>query len=45
MNEFLLLAVTIVYLAICYRAPIAKTGNDGQRLDNKHFEHPAEKNN
>jgi hypothetical protein len=31
MNEFLLLAIAIVYLAICYGAPITKIGEDRQR--------------
>jgi hypothetical protein len=43
MNEFLLLAVAIVYLAICYGAPTTKIGNHRQLPDNEHFEHPAEK--
>jgi len=43
MNEFLLLAVTIVYLAISYGAPITKIGNDRQRSESEHFDHPAGK--
>jgi len=43
MNEFLLLAVTIVYLAISYGAPVTKTGDEGKRSENKHFDHPPGK--
>jgi len=43
MNEFLLLAVTIVYLAISYGAPVTKTGDDRQPPENKHFDHPVGK--
>jgi len=43
MNEFLLLAVTIVYLAISHGAPVTKTGEDRQRPENKHSDHPAGK--
>jgi len=44
MNEFLLLAVTIVYLAISHDgAPVTKIGDDRQRPENKHSDHLAGK--
>jgi len=43
MNEFLLLAVVVVYLAICYGRPIAKTNGDQQGPENQQSSHPAKK--
>jgi hypothetical protein len=43
MNEFLLLAVVIVYLAISHGAPVTKTGEDRQPPENKHSDYPAGK--
>jgi hypothetical protein len=42
MNEFLLLAVVVVYLAICYGRTITKTSSD-QGPENQQSSHPARK--
>jgi hypothetical protein len=41
MNEFLLLAVVVVYLAISYTRPITKTNSDQQGLENQQSSHPT----
>jgi hypothetical protein len=43
MNEFLLFAVVVVYLAIWYGKPIKKTSSDQQGSENQQSSHPARK--
>ena len=43
MNEFLLLAVVVVYLAICYERPMTKTISDQQSPEHQQSSHPVRK--